>query len=434
MRPTESRAAPPRQFALLATRRFLPLFVTQFFGAFNDNVLKNALVVLITYRLADAAGIDAAMLVNLAGGIFILPFFLFSATAGQLADRLEKSVIIRIVKTAEIGIVVLAVAGFVAESLGLLLVALFLMGTHSTFFGPIKYAILPDHLDRGALIGATGLIDAGTFLAILLGTVLGGVLILADGGVIFTATAMIVVAGLGLAASLFIPKAGPAAPDLRIEPNIAAQTIRIVRDAAANVRLKRCILEISWFWTVGAVLLAQFPPLAKIVLGADETVVALFLTIFSVGVGFGSLAANRLLKGEITDRYGPIATLGMAVFALDLYFASAAAARPEGAALIGYAEFASNAANWRVLIDMLGVSASGGFFAVPLYAVLQTAGAAGFRARAVAANNVANALAMVVSAVAIAAALGLGWIGLLEVFILVALGNLGVALLLYRRR
>ena len=431
---TQSASSRPNQFALLASRRFLPLFVTQFFGAFNDNVLKNALVVLVTYRLADAAGIDAAMLVNLAGGIFILPFFLFSATAGQLADRLEKSILIRIVKISEIGIVAVAVAGFVSESLALLLVALFLMGTHSTFFGPLKYAILPDHLDRSALIGATALIDAGTFLAILFGTILGGVLILAQGGVALTSTAMFVVAGLGLATCLFIPKAGPAAPNLLISRNFIAETGRLVRSTAINPGVRRAIWGISWFWTVGAVLLAQFPPLAKSILGADETVVALFLTTFSIGIGAGSLTVNRLLKGEITDRYGPIAAVGMALFAFDLYFASAAAARPEGAAFIGYRAFLAQPTGWRIVIDMLGISAAGGFFAVPLYTVLQTAAARGFRARAVAANNILNALAMVVSALALAAAFGLGWIGIVDVFLLVALGNIAVALFLYWRR
>lgn len=419
------------QFALLARRRFLPLFATQFLGAFNDNVLKNALVILITYRIAAAAGIDAPTLVNLAGGIFILPFFLFSATAGQLADKLEKSLLVRIIKTVEIGIMGVATWGLFADSLGLLLVALFLMGTHSAFFGPLKYGILPDHLRRDELISGNALIDAGTFLAILLGTILGGILILSEDGSLFTSAAMLAVAVAGLAASLSIPKAGPAAPDLTVNPNPAAESIRIIRQAGRERSVRLSLIGISWFWAVGATFLAQFPPYARDVVGAGEHVVTLFLTTFSVGVGLGSLLCNLALKGEISARYVPLAALGMTVFSFDLYLASPNGAAA-GGALVGVGQFLASAGHWRILLDMLMVSAFGGFYAVPLYAILQSRAEEGFCSRAIAANNIVNAAAMVVSAVALAFAFNLGLVTVTGVFLVLAAGNGLVALWSHR--
>jgi acyl-[acyl-carrier-protein]-phospholipid O-acyltransferase/long-chain-fatty-acid--[acyl-carrier-protein] ligase len=309
------------QYHLFRTTRFLPLFVTQFLGALNDNLFKNALVILILYRLAESGGHDGPVLVTIAAGVFILPFFLFSATAGQLADKFEKSRLIRLIKLAEILIMGLAVGGFLWGESYLMLAVLFLMGAQSTFFGPLKYAILPDHLHEDELIGGTGLIEAGTFLAILIGTILGGVMILTGNGVAVVSAAILLLAGCGWLSSFFIPRAEPPSPDLKLNPNIPAETWNIIRAATARRDMRLTILGISWFWLVGATFLSQFPGLAKNVIGANEHVVTLFLTTFSIGIGLGSLFCNKLLDGEITAKFVPFGALGMTLFTLDLFSA-----------------------------------------------------------------------------------------------------------------
>jgi acyl-[acyl-carrier-protein]-phospholipid O-acyltransferase/long-chain-fatty-acid--[acyl-carrier-protein] ligase len=316
------------QFHLLGTRRFLPLFVTQFLGALNDNVFKNALVILVTYRIAERVGVSAQQMATLAAGLFILPFFLFSATAGRVADRFDKSRLIVLVKASEIAFMALAVWGFVAESLPLLLLVLFLMGVHSTVFGPIKYGILPQHLRGDELLAGNGLIEAGTYLAILAGTIAGGVLILTDNGVAAVSAMVLAVAVGGLLAGLFVPPAPPPAPGLGIPLNFLADTGRIVRDATRSRDLRLAILGISWFWLVGATFVSQFPVYAKDVLGGNEHVVTLFLTAFSVGIGLGSLLCNRLLEGEVSARHVPFAALGITLFTVDLYFASRGGGAP----------------------------------------------------------------------------------------------------------
>ena len=285
-----------RTLGILKSRRFLPLFVTQFLGAFNDNLYKNAVVVLILFRLAgDAAG-DGEVLVAIAGGLFILPFFLFSATAGQLADKYDKARMIRAVKAAEIVIMGLAAAGFVWGRIDFLLAVLFLMGAQSTFFGPLKYGILPQHLEAKELVGGNALIEAATFLAILIGTIAGGLLILTDGGTAIVSAGVVAVALAGWAASLTIPAAPASAPGLKVNWNLVSETGGILRHAAARRDIFLSILGISWFWLVGATFILLFPPYAKEVLGGDETVVTLFLTVFSVGIGIGSIGCDRLLK------------------------------------------------------------------------------------------------------------------------------------------
>ncbi|MBM3573849.1 MAG: MFS transporter, partial [Alphaproteobacteria bacterium] len=253
--------------SLLRRRRFLPLFIVQFLGALNDNLLKNALVILVTYRIADAAGLNSQLLATAAAGIFILPFFLFSATAGQLADKFDKKVLTVWVKASEIVIMILATFGFFAESVAVLLIALFFMGVHSTFFGPIKYSILPTHLSRQELLGGNALIEAGTFLAILVGTILGGVMILLDGGVALTTAFMLLVAVAGLLASWWIPRAAAPVPSLRLNANLWVATRALFDDARQSRAVWLSILAISWFWLVGATFLSQFPAFAKDVLG-----------------------------------------------------------------------------------------------------------------------------------------------------------------------
>jgi acyl-[acyl-carrier-protein]-phospholipid O-acyltransferase/long-chain-fatty-acid--[acyl-carrier-protein] ligase len=405
---------------LLKTRRFLPLFVTQFLGAFNDNTFKNALVILITYRLAVKAGLDARLLVTAAAGVFILPFFLFSAVAGQLADRLEKSRLIAIIKFIEIVLMALAALGYFLGDVTMLMVVLFLMGAQSTFFGPLKFAILPDHLREDELIGGNALIEAGTFLAILLGTVFGGLLILTEEGVAWVSVMVIGVALAGWLGSLFIPAAGPADPDLAINPNILGETAAIIRHAAANRAVYLSILGISWFWFVGATFLAQFPTYAKDIVGGNEQVVTLFLVTFSVGIGAGTLLCNRVLKGEVTAKYVPLGAIGMTLFSVDLYFASAGVSTAAG--LLDAAGFLSVAANWRILADLALISICGGFYIVPLYAILQSRSEVSHRSRNIAANNIVNAAFMVASAVITAAMLYAEY-SVTQVFLAMAVGN-----------
>ena len=414
------------QFNLLRIRRFLPLFVTQFLGALNDNLFKNALVILVLFRIAEAAGLDGQILITVAAGAFILPFFIFSATAGQLADKFEKSRLIRLVKLAEIAIMGLAVAGFLSGDAYLMIGVLFLMGTQSTFFGPLKYSILPDHLREDELIGGNALIEAGTFLAILIGTILGGVIILTEYGVPVVSVSILGLAGFGWLASFFIPRAEPPAPDLAINPNIVAETWNIVRAATQRRDMRLTILGISWFWLVGATFLAQFPALTRNVIGANEHVVTLFLSTFSVGIALGSLLCNKLLRGEITAKHVPFGALGMTLFTLDLFFATAGLA-PTPDALQTVTGFLSGLAGWRVLVDLTAIAVFGGVFIVPLYAILQARSEPAQRSRTIAANNIVNALFMVAGALGATLMLAAG-LSVPDVFLVVALVNGVVAI------
>ena len=309
---------------LLRTRRFLPIFATQFLGAFNDNLFRTSMVMLVIYGIYRDATQEAAFSA-IAGGLFILPFFLLSALAGQLADAGDKAFIIRIVKTAEIIIMLVGAAGLLLHNVPLLLLALCAMGVHSTFFGPIKYAILPQHLHKDEVLGGTGLVEAGTYIAILGGTLLGGVLVVqrADGSfhAEYAALAVLGVAVVGRIVGGMVPPAPPApdAPPLKMDWHIVRASISLVNATLHIPRLFLAILAISFFWAMGAVLAAQFPPLVKNALGADQQVATLFLAIFSIGVAIGSVAVNRLLKGHVSARYSPASALGMGLFVLDLY-------------------------------------------------------------------------------------------------------------------
>jgi acyl-[acyl-carrier-protein]-phospholipid O-acyltransferase/long-chain-fatty-acid--[acyl-carrier-protein] ligase len=411
------------QFHLLTSRRFLPLFVTQFLGAFNDNVFKNALVILITFRTAQDAAMDAQLLVTLAAGLFVLPFFLFSATAGQLADKFEKSRLVRIIKLVEIGLMVAAAVGFFIESVPFLLTLLFLMGTQSTFFGPLKYGILPDHLRDDELIGGNALFEAATFLAILAGTIAGSLLILSANGVLVIAAAIIAVAIAGWLASRGVPHAAAGDPTIKVDANILRETWRIVRHAQGNRPVFLSILGISWFWLIGATFLVQFPTFVKDVIGGDEHVVTLFLTVFSVGIGAGSLLCNRLLHGDISARHVPLAAIGISAFAADLYFATAGQSAAAATALLGVGDFLTGAGGWRVCVDLLGMAIAGGIFIVPLYAILQHDSEEEFRSRMVACNNILNALGMVISTALTMLAFQLG-MSIPELFLAAAICNL----------
>ncbi|MEE8205885.1 MAG: MFS transporter, partial [Nitrospinaceae bacterium] len=414
------------QFDLLKTRRFLPLFVTQFLGAFNDNAFKNALVILITYVTAEKAGLNSQIMVTLAAGIFILPFFLFSATAGQLADKYEKTFLIRIIKLVEILLMIGAAAGFLMESVSFLMTVLFLMGTQSTFFGPIKYGILPEKIEEDELIGGNGLIEAGTFVSILIGTIVGGLLILTEYGILLLSGMVIGVALLGWVSSFYIPQGKPASPDLKVDYNLIRETWSIVSHTRQNREIFLSILGISWFWLVGATFLAQFPTYAKDIIGGNEQLVTLFLTVFTLGVGIGSLLCNQMLKGEIEATFVPLGIAGVSLFTVDLYFASQQSFINIGEELIGAGEFLSHLTSWRILGDLFMVSVCSGIYIVPLYAIIQSRSDATYRSRTIASNNIINALFMVVSAVATVLMLTLGF-NVTQVFLTMALMNAAVA-------
>ena len=410
------------QWKLLSSRRFLPFFVTQFLGAFNDNVFKNALVILITYTTMDNAGLSPQIMVTLAAGIFILPFFIFSATAGQLADKWDKAQLIRHVKFVEIILMGGAAAGFYLDSVVLLMAILFLMGAQSAFFGPLKYSILPDQLHEDELIGGNALTSAGTFVAILLGTIIGGLLILAEQGEAIVSGITIGIALAGWLSSLFIPSVRPAAADTIVNWHVFDETRAIIRQARENTTVFHAILGVSWFWLFGATFLSQFPTFAKEIIGGNEQVVTLFLTLFSVGIGIGALLCDKLLKGEVAATYVPLGVLGMTIFTVDLYFASTSLTPAANGTLIGVLNFLESFAHWRILLDLLAISICGGIYIVPLYAIVQTYTEPSRRSRAIAANNIMNALFMVVSAVGISVMLALDFT-VSEVFLTLALLN-----------
>ena len=414
-----------KPLALLASRRLGPLFVTQFLGAANDNLFKNALIVLAVYRLAGGA--SPAVLGTLAAAAFILPFFLFSAAAGQLADAGDKAVLIRRVKAAEIAVMLAAALCLAWGNVWALLAVLFLLGTQASFFGPVKYAILPDHLGPADLLLGNSLIEAGTFVAILLGTIGGGLLALAPAGELVVGAVLVAVAVGGWASSRLVPPAPPAVAGVRPDLRVVAGTRAVLAGARRDRAIFGAILGISWFWLVGATYLTEFAAFTRAVLNADNHVVTLFLTLFSLGVGLGSLAAARLLKGEVSARHVPAAALVITLFSLDFALAGPAAAVP-GPALGGIADLLARPAGWRVVADLMLVSLAGGVYAVPLYALLQARADEAERARTVAANNVFNALFMTIGAAATAGLLAAG-LSLPGVFCLLAAANGVVAML-----
>ncbi len=418
----------PGQFGLLGSRRFLPFFVTQFLGAFNDNVFKNALVVLLTFQAAQWTTLKPEVLANLAAGVFILPFFLFSATAGQLADKLDRSRMARIVKLLEMGIMVVAGVGFWAHSLAVLLAALFLLGLHSTLFGPVKYAILPQHLREEELVGGNALVEAGTFVAILLGTLAGGVMAGIENGTAWVAGFGFLVAAAGYLSSRAIPAAPAPEPGLRVNPNPITETWRNIAFARENQTVFLSIMGISWFWLYGALFLAQFPAYAKNVLGGAESAVTLLLATFTVGIGVGSLLCERLSARQVELGLVPFGSIGLTLFGLDIAFASPAVPPGHGLAV---GALLGEPAVWRVLGDLVLTGVFGGFFIVPLYALVQQRSAEAQRARIIAANNILNALFMVVGAVAAAGFLGEG-LSIPMLFGIAAVCNAAVALFIYK--
>ncbi|QLH51912.1 MAG: MFS transporter [Candidatus Accumulibacter cognatus] len=414
------------QPGLLRTSRFAPLFVTQFLGALNDNVLKNAMVVLLTFQAASWTTIAPELLANLAAGVFILPFFLFSATAGQLADKYDKAALARLVKLLEIAIVLVCGAGFWLHSLAVLFAGLFLLGLHSTLFGPVKYAILPQHLKSEELVGGNALIEAGTFVAILLGTLLGGLLACAGDGTAWITAVGLAIASAGYLAARAIPVAVPPAPSLAINLNPLTETWRNIGFAREKPAVFLSIMGISWFWLFGALFLAQFPAYTKNVLGGSETAVTLLLATFTFGIGIGSLLCEKLSARRVELGLVPLGSIGLTVFAFDLALASPATP----AAGLGALGLMPLASTWRVLADLLLIGTFGGFFIVPLYALVQQRSNPEHGARIIAANNIMNALFMVVGALAAAGMLAAG-LSIPMLFAVAAVCNAAVALFIY---
>ena len=419
---------------LLRTRRFLPIFVTQFLGAFNDNLFRTAMIMLVIYGIYRDAEQEATFSA-IAGGLFILPFFLLSALAGQLADSLDKAKIIRIVKTAEILIMIVGAIGLYFHIIWLLLAALFAMGVHSTFFGPIKYAILPQHMQDDEVLGATGLVEAGTYVAILGGTLLGGILVVEDADgfhAMWAAIGVLVIALIGRWVGGMVPPAppDPDAPGFKMDWHIVRASIRLVNATLHIPRLFLAILAISFFWSMGAVLAAQFPPLVKNALGADQQVATLFLGTFSIGVAIGSVAVNRLLGGQVSAKFSPVSAIFMGLFVLDLYrrVKGWPAAGPE---LRDLATFLDVPGSWMIVLDLLGVAIAGGMFVVPLYAFLTTTVPKSETARTIAANNIVNSGFMVLATVILTAAVLLG-VTVTESLLIVAFASIIAAYLAYK--
>ena len=416
------------QFALLAQRRFGPLFITQFLGAFNDNVFRNALVTLIAFYTAGLSSADSNTLINICAGLFILPFFLFSATAGQFADKYEKSQLIRAVKILEILVMLAAFIGFYTGNVYWLVALLFMMGTQSTLFGPLKFGILPQHLHETELVGGNGLIEMGTHLAILLGMMLGIWLIGMQNGAIVVAIAVLLIAVLGYLASRGIPIAAPVAPDLKINWNVWTETGRNIALTRRNLVVFRSILGISWFWFLGLIYTTQLPNYTKLVLSGDDSVFMLLLTLFSLGIGVGSLLCERLSGHRVEIGLVPFGSIGLTIFGIDLFFA--AANTQAGDTIISAGQFLSQSGSWRVAIDIIMIGVFGGFFIVPLYALIQQRSEPSERSRVIAGNNIINAFFMVLATLTAILLLRAG-LTIPQLFLVMAIMNAAVAIYIY---
>lgn len=385
---------------LLATRRFLPMFITQFFGALNDNVYKQSLLLVITYGWINQQSADISTLNNLAALLFILPYFIFSATAGQIADKYERSQLVRGIKTLEIVIMLIGSAGFLLGHLWLLLLALFLMGTHSTFFGPIKYAILPEILKPNELMSGNALFQSGTSIAILIGMILGGTVISASqGNLIWISLTVVTIAILGYISSRFVLKQNVTSPDLKIDWNFFRTSLQTLKYAKSLPIVFLILLGNSWYWFYGATYLTQIPQLTQQNLHASENVVSLLLTFFSVGIGVGSLLCRKIGGSEVNLKMVPIGAIGLTVFAF--YLAASLAFVPERTGeMLGLKEiFTLGLSYYHVMFAVTLLGISGGFYIVPLYAMMQAFSPRSHRARVVAANNILNAVFMVSSAI-----------------------------------
>lgn len=421
------------QFNLLRYKRFLPIFGTQFFGVLNDNVFKNAIVILVTFSIATEINIDSHFLVILAAGIFIMPFFLFSAIAGQLADKFEKSMLIRRIKFLEIIIMLLGSVGFYFNHVPLLMLVLFFMGMQSTLFGPLKYGILPQHLTGGELLGGNGLIQMATYVGILIGTIVGGVLIdIEPAGSLYVSATIITLAVMGCVASFFIPEAPALDGSLRINWNVPREIGRIIGYAREQEIVFWTIIGISWFWFYGAIFLSLLPHYTQNELHADSNIATLMLAVFSIGIGAGSLLCNSLVRKQTYFKSVLVGAIGLTFFAAMLAFAPLPEheALPDGVFTIGL--FLQHAGHWWVLLSLGLIGMSGGLYIVPFYAVMQQESHPSRRCRIVAANNIINALFIVIASVFL---LILSYMGMeiRHIFLTVALLNLAATVLVVKQ-
>ena len=415
------------QFALLRQRRFAPFFWTQFLGAANDNLFKFAFTVMVTYQL-QVAWLPPSLAGLVIGALFILPFLLFSATSGQLADKYDKKTLIVFVKRLEILIMALAAWSFFSAHIPLLLACTFLMGLHSTLFGPVKFAYLPHHLGERELTGGNGMVEMGTFVAILLGNLAGGLIIaVPEIGAHHVGFSCVALALLGRVTSHYVPATPATDPGLKINWNPFTETWRNLKLAHGNTVVFRSVLGISWMWFFGAVFLSQFPSFAKEVLHGNEQVASLLLIVFSIGIGTGSLLCEVLSRRHVEIGLVPLGAIGMSIFSIDLYFASRGL---PPAASLGVSEFLATPAHWRVLADLTLLSLFAGLYSVPMYALIQIRSQPTHRARIIAANNILNALFMIASAVIAGALLGAGFT-IPQMFLLVGLANAVVAFYIF---
>jgi 1-acyl-sn-glycerol-3-phosphate acyltransferase len=415
--------AHPNQFALLKQRRFAPFFWTQFSGAANDNLFKFAFTVMVTYQL-NVLWLPPAMAGLVIGALFILPFLLFSATSGQLTDKYEKTRVIRFVKNLEVLIMLVAAFGFISGNVNLqvpvLLGCTFLMGLHSTLFGPVKFAYLPQALNERELTGGNGMVEMGTFVAILLGNIVGGLIVaIPEVGPGYVAIACVLLALLGRVVAQFIPLAPATDPGLKINWNPVTETWRNLRLASENVVVFRSMLGISWMWFFGAVFLSQFPSFAKEVMHGNEQVASMLLVVFSIGIATGSLLCEVLSKRHVEIGLVPLGAIGMSVFAVDLYFASRGL---PASPVMGLTVFMAQPAHWRVMLDLALLSLFAGLYSVPMYALIQLRSQSTHRARIIAANNILNALFMIVSSVLAGVLLGAQF-SIPQIFLFVGLAN-----------
>lgn len=425
----DERHAHASQFDLLRERRFAPFFTTQFLGALNDNVFKIGFTSLVTYHTARFAGVDAKTAAFLISAIFILPFVLFSATSGQIADKYDKATLTRFVKTFEIVLMLVGAAGFVMHNAPLLYLCTFMMGMHSTLFGPVKYSYLPQHLGEHELVGGNGLVEMGTFIAILIGTIIGGAAAGIEGaGERVLAVSVLVIAIAGRLVAQRVPSTPAPQPDLVINWNPVSETWRNLGLARQNRTVFLSLLGISWLWFVGATFLTSFFNFAKDVLSASPDVVTILLATFSVGIGLGSLLCERLSQRRVEIGLVPLGSIGISVFAIELYFASRAL--PSPGHLLSVGEFLAGARHWRILADLFLLAMFGGFYSVPLYALIQSRSAPTHRARIIAANNILNALFMILSAV-MAMGLTKAGVDIPGLFLVTALLNVIVAAYIY---
>ncbi|MDB4583696.1 MFS transporter [Draconibacterium sp.] len=415
----------PESIKLLSSQRFRPFFITQLSGAFNDNLYKNGLTIFIAFQAAGISQQHSNMLVNVAAGLFILPFFLFSPIAGQLADKHEKSMLIQRIKLLEIAIMLLGAGAFLLQSPILLVCILFLMGTQSALFGPVKYSLLPQALEPDELVGGNAMVEFGTFLAILAGLIVS--VYLMSLGLVAIAVAIIVVAAGGYWASRGIPRLPAAAPDLKISFNIPRQTLSILRDARANRSVFYSIMGISWFWFIGITYITQLPNYVRYELGGNEQVYVLLLAMFSLGIGAGSFLCERLSGRLVEIGLVPIGALGLTLFGVDIYFNQGLST---GTELIGPSTFLTQGSSLRVCLDILMLGVSGGLYIVPLYALVQQRSEERKRSRIIAANNVMNALFMVVASLYGLFVLSIG-ISIPMLFLIMALMNAAVALFIF---